>query len=172
MLVPPASAARERRGTLDVSAQPPGSGSAHLRDQVRLTLVNDGRHRRGCRRGSGATRSFETLEPGARQEMTLPLSANPKTVIVAQLGPWAQRRIEVPIPQTRTTFRPPEVVIGEQPSIPDGAHRRRPARGWISSTVRRRSSTSPARARAGSSCRWAAANTTWSQRSRPPTVSP
>jgi carboxyl-terminal processing protease len=108
----------KHRAVLDVTAQP-----AQLEievvpvnaDDVKLVLVNKSAHaaRSLTVAVPGATRSFEVLEPGQREEMTLPLSANPKTIIVAQLGPWAQRRVEVPIPQTATTYAPPEVVIGE-----------------------------------------------------------
>jgi hypothetical protein len=64
----------------------------------------------------GATRSLESLEPGAVQEYVLPLAAKPKTVIVAQIGPWSQRRIEVPIPAApgeRALHVPPQVVFEE-----------------------------------------------------------
>ncbi len=109
----------KHRAVVDVTSAPPQLEIELERvsaDDARLVLTNKSAHtaRSLTVAVPGATRSFETLEPGAHQEMLLPLSANPKTVIVAQLGPWAQRRIEVPIPQTRTTFRPPEVVIGEQ----------------------------------------------------------
>ena len=109
----------KQRKMLDVSVQP-----SELRfeiertsaTEIRLVLVNNGRHaaRSLTVAVPGATRSFEVLEPGARQELTLPLSESPKTVIIAQLGPWAQRRIEVPIPQASASYTPPSVTIDER----------------------------------------------------------
>ena len=109
----------KHRAVVDVIAKPPQLEIEIERvsaDDAKLVLVNKSAHaaRSLTVAVPGATRSFERLEPGERQEMTLPLSAKPKTVIIAQLGPWAQRRIEVPIPQTLTTYTPPEVVIDEQ----------------------------------------------------------
>ncbi len=109
----------KKRTVLDVSVQPPDLEVDVERvsaADVRLTLVNKSPHaaRSITVAVPGATRSFETLAPGAREEMTLPLSANPKTIVVAQLGPWAQRRIEVPVPEARSTYTPPEVLFDEQ----------------------------------------------------------
>jgi carboxyl-terminal processing protease len=110
--------AKERR-TLDVSVQPPELGVEVVRTspvEVRLTLVNNGQHaaRSLTVAVPGATRSFDVIEPGARQELVLPLSESPKTIVIAQLGPWAQRRIEVPIPQASASYAPPTVTIDEQ----------------------------------------------------------
>ena len=109
----------KQRIVLDVSVQPPELEIEVERisaGDVRLTLLNKSPHaaRSITVAVPGATRSFETLAPGAREEMTLPLAANPKTIVIAELGPWAQRRIEVPIPEARSSFTPPEVVIDEQ----------------------------------------------------------
>ena len=108
----------KQRAVVDVTMSPPELDVEVERlsaTEVRLTLLNKSAHaaRSITVAVSGATRSFETLAPGAREELTLPLSANPKTIVIAQLGPWAQRRIEVPIPQARTSYTPPEVVIDE-----------------------------------------------------------
>ena len=109
----------KHRAVLDVSAQLPELDFEVERisaSEARLVVVNKSAHaaRSITVAVPGATRSFEVLEPGAREEMTLPLSANPKTIVIAQLGPWAQRRIEVPIPQVRTSYTPPQVTIDEQ----------------------------------------------------------
>ncbi len=109
----------KQRAVLDVSVQPPELEIEVERisaDEARVVLRNRGGHTaRGLTVGvSGATRSFEALEPGAHEEMRLPLSAKPKSIVVAQVGPWAQRRIEVPIPETRATYTPPQVVIDER----------------------------------------------------------
>ncbi len=108
----------KQRIVLDVAAAPPELELEVERlsaDEAKLVLRNRGAHaaRSLTVAVPGATRSLESLEPGASQEYTLPLAANPKTVIVAQLGPWAQRRIEVPIPETRARYTPPQVVIEE-----------------------------------------------------------
>ena len=108
----------KQRIVLDVVAAPPELELELERvsaDDVKVLLVNRGAHaaRSLTVAVAGATRSLESLEPGASQEYTLPLAAAPKTVIVAQLGPWAQRRIEVPIPETRATYKPPQVLIEE-----------------------------------------------------------
>lgn len=110
--------AKERR-VLDVSVLPPELQVEVVRSSptaVQVTLVNNGRHpaRSLTVAVPGATRSFEVLEPGARQELTLPLSETPKTIVIAQLGPWAQRRIEVPIPSSSARYTPPHVTIDEQ----------------------------------------------------------
>jgi len=34
--------------------------------------------------------------------------------VIAQLGPWAQRRIELPIPIASASYTPPQVTIDEQ----------------------------------------------------------
>jgi hypothetical protein len=110
----------KQREVLDVSVQPPELEVEVERTsetEVRLVLLNNSRHaaRSLTVAVPGATRSFEAIEPGARQELTLPLSAKPKTIVIAQLGPWAQRRIEVPIPQASARYTPPQVTIDEQP---------------------------------------------------------
>ena len=71
----------------------------------------------------GATRSLDKLEPGADGELDLPLPAQPKTIAIAQIGPWAQRRVDVPMPPRGSArYSLPEVVLDER------AVRRRPAR--------------------------------------------
>jgi carboxyl-terminal processing protease len=123
---------------LDVAAAPPELELELERispDEVKVVLRNKSAHaaRSLTVAVPGATRSLDSLEPGASQEYVLPLAAAPKSVIVAQLGPWAQRRIEVPIPETRTTYDPPQVVIEEHAS--DVGLRARAAEGlqhgWI-----------------------------------------
>ncbi len=109
----------KQREVLDVSVQPPELQFEVVRTsptEVKLTLVNGGRHaaRSLTVAVPGATRSFEVLEPGARQELVLPLSETPKTIVIAQLGPWAQRRIELPIPSSSASYTPPQVTIDEQ----------------------------------------------------------
>ena len=109
----------KQRAVLDVSVQPPELEFDVERTSptdVRLTLLNKGPHaaRSITVAVPGATRSFEVLEPGARQELMLPLSATPKTIVIAQLGPWAQRRVELPIPQANARYTPPKVTIDEQ----------------------------------------------------------
>jgi len=129
----------KQREVLDVSVQPPELEFAVERTSptdVRLTLLNNGPHaaRSITVAVPGATRSFEVLEPGARQELTLPLSATPKTIVIAQIGPWAQRRIELPIPQANASYTPPQVTIDEQ-SENIGLHARTDVGlrdGWIS----------------------------------------
>jgi len=146
----------KKRIVLDVSAQPPGLEIEIERtsaNDARLTLFNKGAHaaRSITVAVPGATRSFEVLEPGAHEEMTLPLSANPKTVIIAQLGPWSQRRIEVPIPEARTSFTPPEVVIDERAENV-GVRARTDAGlrdGWIAVDGQKKSFTDFAGAREG-----------------------
>lgn len=146
----------KQRAVLDVSVQPPEFEIEVERlseSEVRLTLTNRSRH---AARGltiavSGATRSFEVLEPGAHEQITLPLSAKPKTIVIAQLGPWAQRRIEVPIPETRASYTLPEVVIDEQ-SENLGLRARTDVGlrdGWISVDMQKRAWSDFEGARAG-----------------------
>jgi carboxyl-terminal processing protease len=111
----------KERVVLDVAAAPPELELELERlpsDEVKLVLRNKSLHaaRSLTVAVPGATRSLESLDPGASQEYVLPLSAAPKTVIVAQLGPWAQRRIEVPIPESRSSYVPPKVSIEEHQS--------------------------------------------------------
>ncbi len=109
--------AKERR-TLHVSVQPPQLAVEIVRSsplELKVVLVNNGAHaaRSLTVAVPGATRSFDVLEPGARQELVLPLAESPKTIAIAQLGPWAQRRIEVPIPQESASYTAPFVTVAE-----------------------------------------------------------
>lgn len=128
----------KQRIVLDVAAAQPDIELEVERlsaDDVKLVLRNRGAHaaRSLTIAVPGATRSLDRLEPGASEAYTLPLSADPKTIIVAQLGPWSQRRIEVPIPRARTVYTPPQVVI-EEHSSDVGVRAHDPAgleRAWI-----------------------------------------
>ena len=65
----------------------------------------------------GATRSLDELAAGATQTLDLPLPAQPKTIVVAQSGPSAQRRVDVPIPEKSATYSIPEVVLDERADV-------------------------------------------------------
>jgi carboxyl-terminal processing protease len=110
---------QKKRIVLEVMSQP-----AHLEidveragsDEATVRLTNKSNHpARALTLGvPGATRSLEVLEPGASKEFELPLSAKPKLISVAQLGPWAQRRVDLPIPEQSGHFVLPEVAIDER----------------------------------------------------------
>jgi carboxyl-terminal processing protease len=105
-------------------------------DEARVTLTNKSSHRASALTVAvpGATRSLDKLEPGATESLDLPLPAQPKTIAIAQLGPWAQRRVDVPIPQGTARFTLPEVVLDERASdVALHAHSTQGLRdGWIS----------------------------------------
>ena len=104
-------------------------------DSARVRLTNKSAHKATSLTIAvpGATRSLDALEPGATQDFELPLPAQPKTIAIAQIGPWAQRRVDVPIPAERASYTLPEVVLDERPA--DVALRARSSNGlrdgWI-----------------------------------------
>jgi hypothetical protein len=83
---------------------------------ARVTLTNKSPHRANQLTVAvpGATRSLDELAAGATQTLDLPLPAQPKTIVVAQSGPWAQRRVDVPLPEKSATYTIPEVVLDER----------------------------------------------------------
>ncbi|HXX49395.1 MAG TPA: S41 family peptidase [Myxococcota bacterium] len=87
-------------------------------DSARVRLTNKSPHKATSLTIAvpGATRSLDALEPGASQDFELPLPAQPKTIGIAQIGPWAQRRVDVPIPAERASYTLPEVVLDERPA--------------------------------------------------------
>ena len=85
-------------------------------DLARVTLTNKSSHRANDLTVAvpGATRSLDELAAGATQTLDLPLPAQPKTIVVAQTGPWAQRRVDVPLPEKSARYTLPEVVLDER----------------------------------------------------------
>jgi carboxyl-terminal processing protease len=59
----------------------------------------------------GATRAIETLDPGSDVERGLRLSGDVENVSVTLLGPWARRRIDIPVPEDQVSVVPPEVLL-------------------------------------------------------------
>ena len=59
----------------------------------------------------GDTQSVEELAAGGTEELTLQLTADPKEVAIGLAGPWAQRRILVPIPETAGRIALPAVEL-------------------------------------------------------------
>ncbi len=57
----------------------------------------------------GDTRAIEELAGGEGQELTLQLTAEPDEVAIGLAGPWAQRRILVPIPEAMLRVELPAV---------------------------------------------------------------
>jgi carboxyl-terminal processing protease len=109
----------KQRIVLDVASQPADLEIEVQRlsiDEARVTLTNKSSHAASSLTVAvpGATRSLEKLEAGATQSLDLALPAQPKTIAIAQLGPWAQRRVDVPIPETTTRYTLPEVVLDER----------------------------------------------------------
>jgi C-terminal peptidase prc len=104
-------------------------------DEARVTLTNKSSHRASSLTVAvpGATRSLDKLEAGATQALDLPLPAQPKTIAIAQIGPWAQRRVDVPIPETSAHYSLPEIVLDERPGdVALRAHSTQGLRdGWI-----------------------------------------
>jgi carboxyl-terminal processing protease len=105
-------------------------------DEARVTLTNKSSHRASSLTVAvpGATRSLDKLEPGATESLDLPLPAQPKTIAIAQVGPWAQRRVDVPIPEGTARYTLPEVVLDERATdVALRAHSTQGLRdGWIS----------------------------------------
>ncbi len=104
-------------------------------DEARVTLTNKSSHPASSLTIAvpGATRSLDKLEPGATETLDLPLPAQPKTIAIAQLGPWAQRRVDVPIPEGTARYVLPEVVLDERATdVALRAHSPQGLRdGWI-----------------------------------------
>ena len=85
----------------------------------------------------GDAQSAEELAAGETKELTLQLAADPKEVAIGLAGPWAQRRILVPIPETAVRVAVPAVELKRgglpgraqirvEANAPDGLHE-----GWI-----------------------------------------
>ena len=128
----------KQRIVLEVSSRPVDLDIEVQRlspDEARVRLTNKSAHRASSLTVAvpGATRSLEKLEPGATQDLDLPLPAQPKTIAIAQIGPWAQRRVDVPIPETSARYTLPEVTLDErQTDVALRAHAAGGLRdGWI-----------------------------------------
>ncbi len=82
-------------------------------EHIKVTIHNRGPFDAGRLRIDvpGATRTIESLDPGTTVTRELRLSGATEHVAVTLLGPWAQRRIEIPIPEERVWVVPPEVVL-------------------------------------------------------------
>ena len=59
----------------------------------------------------GAFRTLEGLEAHASESFELPLSGEVSFVAITLLGPGVWRQIQVPLPETRTTIRPPDLEV-------------------------------------------------------------
>jgi hypothetical protein len=59
----------------------------------------------------GAFEVVEELAPGAEKTVELPLAGKVRNVAVTLLGPLADRRVEVPLPETKVTVVPPLVRL-------------------------------------------------------------
>jgi carboxyl-terminal processing protease len=82
-------------------------------DQVRVMIRNRGDTEAGQLRvdASGAFRVLEELPPGAEETVELPLAGKVRHVAVTLLGPLAERRLEIPLPDSRITVTPPRVRV-------------------------------------------------------------
>jgi carboxyl-terminal processing protease len=82
-------------------------------EDVAVTLRNRGERGSGSMRVDvpGATGTIETLEPGGEETFELPLAGQVDRVTVTLLGPRAQRRIEIPLPEEHVVVAPPDVRI-------------------------------------------------------------
>ncbi len=89
--------------TLRVATRPPELEIALETsvEEVRIALHNLGSHAIGTAIVSlpGAVETVESLAPGASHSVVLSLAEHAKKATVTLLGPWAQRRIELPLPQ-------------------------------------------------------------------------
>jgi carboxyl-terminal processing protease len=86
-----------------VAAQPPRIELELRRSapsEVQVVVINSGERGTGpiLIGVPGAVRALETLPAGERREVSLALSAAPRELSVSLSGPWARRRIDVPIP--------------------------------------------------------------------------
>ena len=102
----------KQRIVLEVASRPAEIEIAVERvspDLARVTLTNKSPHRANQLTVAvpGATRSLDELAAGATQTLDLPLPAQPKTIVVAQSGPWAQRRVDVPLPEKSAIYIDP-----------------------------------------------------------------
>ncbi len=82
-------------------------------EAIRVAITNPGQNpiRRVRVSVPGDTQSIEELAAGERQELTLQLTAEPDEVVIGLAGPWAQRRILVPIPETTVRVAIPAVHL-------------------------------------------------------------
>jgi carboxyl-terminal processing protease len=82
-------------------------------ETVDVTLRNRGVRGSGSMRidTPGATRTIETLGAGEEESFELPLAGPVEHVAVSFLGPRAQRRIEIPLPEERILVAPPDMRI-------------------------------------------------------------
>ncbi len=87
---------------------------------------------------SGAFRVIEELPAGAEETVELPLSGKAKNVSITMIGPLADRRLEIPLPESSVTIIPPRIRVRRvgipgfdrirvQASDPEGLQE-----GWIS----------------------------------------
>jgi carboxyl-terminal processing protease len=88
-------------------------------ENVEVTLRNQGTRGSGSMRVDvpGAARTIETLGAGDEESFELPLAGPVEHVAVSFLGPRAQRRIEIPLPDERVLIAPPEVHIERRRSV-------------------------------------------------------
>ncbi|MCE2392387.1 MAG: PDZ domain-containing protein [Proteobacteria bacterium] len=82
-------------------------------EDLRISVRNTGGHRSATLRIGvpGSTRSLEPLESGALEEVTLPIPADPDEVFVSLSGPWVERHVSIPIPDTETRVVPPRIRL-------------------------------------------------------------
>ena len=82
-------------------------------EDLRVALRNTGDHRSAALRIGvpGSTRSLEPLGAGVLEEIILPLPADPDEVIVSLSGPWVERHLRIPIPDTEVRVVPPRIQV-------------------------------------------------------------
>jgi hypothetical protein len=80
---------------------------------VEVTVRNRGEAGAGELRvdADGAFEVLEQLDPGAEKTVELPLAGKVRNVAVTLFGPLADRRVEVPLPETKVTVVPPRVRL-------------------------------------------------------------
>lgn len=59
----------------------------------------------------GAFRTLEGLKANASERFELPLSGEVKFVAITLVGPGVQRQIQIPLPETQITVRPPDLEV-------------------------------------------------------------
>lgn len=82
-------------------------------DTLRVTVANLGASPISGLQVSvpGDVQTIEELAGGAREEFTLQLTSGRKEVAIGLAGPWAQRRILIPIPETTARVSLPAVKL-------------------------------------------------------------
>jgi hypothetical protein len=116
-----ARALASRRLVVSAPANAPELGIEVIRkdaENVTVEVENRGTARTGELRVilQTSSRAIESLAPGEKKSVELPIAGEGKQVVVAMVGSGAQRAYEIPLPQDRTRVEPPNVTFARAPN--------------------------------------------------------